>query len=180
MRFHRTPLKNRDDKVTNASDLTLRQSFVPLCLVTILFFLWVRFGACKNLGHLCIYWLREFLYHRGLLMVYSMSWISTSKSAWTLPGLGHLASKHHILGKSSSCFISCYTWRTIPTNMLPIVHIPWLLSPLLPTSSDGGATRQPSWLASPYMVSGPFYSGLLLNTGHLGVFAELLLSLDLG
>lgn len=37
----RTKLKTRDDKVTNASDLTLRQSLLPLALVTILFFLWV-------------------------------------------------------------------------------------------------------------------------------------------
>ncbi|KAF8469491.1 major facilitator superfamily domain-containing protein [Kalaharituber pfeilii] len=33
-------LGTRDDKVTNASDLTFRESIVPLCLVTILFFLW--------------------------------------------------------------------------------------------------------------------------------------------
>lgn len=43
MGFRKNFLRNRDDKVTNASDLTLRQSILPLCLVTILFFLWVRF-----------------------------------------------------------------------------------------------------------------------------------------
>lgn len=40
MAFKRSPLKTRDDQVTNASDLTFRQSIIPLCLVTILFFLW--------------------------------------------------------------------------------------------------------------------------------------------
>ncbi|KAL8750615.1 MAG: hypothetical protein Q9184_006365 [Pyrenodesmia sp. 2 TL-2023] len=33
-------LRTRDDKRTKASELTLRQSIYPLCLVTILFFLW--------------------------------------------------------------------------------------------------------------------------------------------
>lgn len=33
-------LRTRDDKRTNASDLTLRESIYPLCLVTVLFFLW--------------------------------------------------------------------------------------------------------------------------------------------
>ncbi|KAI5776321.1 major facilitator superfamily domain-containing protein [Geopyxis carbonaria] len=36
----RSRLRARDDQVTNASELTLRQSLVPLALVTILFFLW--------------------------------------------------------------------------------------------------------------------------------------------
>lgn len=40
--FRKRPLRARDDQVTNAANLTLRQSLVPLCLVTILFFLWVR------------------------------------------------------------------------------------------------------------------------------------------
>ena len=38
----RSGLRARDDQVTNASDLTLRQSLLPLALVTILFFLWVN------------------------------------------------------------------------------------------------------------------------------------------
>ncbi|KAI4161708.1 MAG: hypothetical protein LQ346_009112, partial [Caloplaca aetnensis] len=33
-------LRTRDDKRTKASELTLRESIYPLCLVTILFFLW--------------------------------------------------------------------------------------------------------------------------------------------
>lgn len=41
----RSGLRARDDQVTNASDLTLRQSLLPLALVTILFFLWVNFLA---------------------------------------------------------------------------------------------------------------------------------------
>jgi hypothetical protein len=39
--FKRPTLKVNDDKRTNAAELTLRQSIYPLCLVTILFFLWV-------------------------------------------------------------------------------------------------------------------------------------------
>jgi len=38
--FRKRSLRTRDDQVTNASDLTLRESIIPLCLVTILFFLW--------------------------------------------------------------------------------------------------------------------------------------------
>lgn len=34
-------LRTRDNERTKASELTLRQSIYPLCLVTILFFLWV-------------------------------------------------------------------------------------------------------------------------------------------
>ncbi|CUS07687.1 unnamed protein product [Tuber aestivum] len=36
----RSPMRARDDQITNASDLTLKQSLLPLILVTILFFLW--------------------------------------------------------------------------------------------------------------------------------------------
>ncbi|KAG0135523.1 major facilitator superfamily domain-containing protein [Tuber indicum] len=36
----RSSLRAQDDQVTNATDLTLRQSLLPLALVTILFFLW--------------------------------------------------------------------------------------------------------------------------------------------
>ncbi|KAL8756644.1 MAG: hypothetical protein Q9199_002798 [Rusavskia elegans] len=38
--FRKHSLRNRDDKRTAASELTLRQSIYPLCLVTVLFFLW--------------------------------------------------------------------------------------------------------------------------------------------
>ena len=41
-------LRTRDDQRTKASELTLRQSLYPLCLVTILFFLWV----CTSLSPL--------------------------------------------------------------------------------------------------------------------------------
>ena len=34
-------LRTRDDQRTKASELSLRQSIYPLCLVTVLFFLWV-------------------------------------------------------------------------------------------------------------------------------------------
>jgi MFS transporter, FHS family, L-fucose permease len=39
--FRKRSIRARDDQVTNASDLTLKQSLLPLALVTILFFLWV-------------------------------------------------------------------------------------------------------------------------------------------
>lgn len=40
--FRKHSLRTRDDRRTPASELTLRQSIYPLCLVTILFFLWVH------------------------------------------------------------------------------------------------------------------------------------------
>ena len=39
-------LKVSDDEKTTAAELTLRQSIYPLCLVTILFFLWVSSDLC--------------------------------------------------------------------------------------------------------------------------------------
>jgi FHS family L-fucose permease-like MFS transporter len=36
----RRALRARDDQRTPAAELTLRQSIYPLCLVTVLFFLW--------------------------------------------------------------------------------------------------------------------------------------------
>ena len=37
----RPTLRTRDTELTKAANLTLKQSILPLCLVTILFFLWV-------------------------------------------------------------------------------------------------------------------------------------------
>lgn len=39
--FKKPTLKVSDNKRTRAAELTLRESIYPLCLVTILFFLWV-------------------------------------------------------------------------------------------------------------------------------------------
>lgn len=39
--FKKNPLKHDDSVRTKAAELTLKQSIYPLCLVTILFFLWV-------------------------------------------------------------------------------------------------------------------------------------------
>lgn len=39
--FKKYSLKTKDDERTKAAELTLKQSIYPLCLVTILFFLWV-------------------------------------------------------------------------------------------------------------------------------------------
>jgi hypothetical protein len=46
MGFMKRTLKVSDDEKTTAAELTLRQSIYPLCLVTILFFLWVSFDLC--------------------------------------------------------------------------------------------------------------------------------------
>lgn len=46
--FVRPTFKVRDDKRTRAAELTLRQSIYPLCLVTILFFLWVMHATSSQ------------------------------------------------------------------------------------------------------------------------------------
>jgi FHS family L-fucose permease-like MFS transporter len=38
--FKRRSLRARDDQRTKAAELTLRESLYPICLVTVLFFLW--------------------------------------------------------------------------------------------------------------------------------------------
>lgn len=45
--FKKPTLRTRDDQRTSAAELTLRASILPLCLVTILFFLWVRQFLCS-------------------------------------------------------------------------------------------------------------------------------------
>lgn len=70
--FRKRSLRARDDQVTNASNLTLRQSIFPLCLVTILFFLWVLpsprpTGSSDPLRSLLIPYSQGFAY--GLLDV---------------------------------------------------------------------------------------------------------------
>jgi hypothetical protein len=45
--FKKSALRHRDDKRTRAAELTLRESIYPLCLVTILFFLWVSCHLCR-------------------------------------------------------------------------------------------------------------------------------------
>ena len=39
--FRKHSLRTRDDQVTKASELSMREALLPVCLVTILFFLWV-------------------------------------------------------------------------------------------------------------------------------------------
>ena len=46
----RPTLRSRDDQRTRAAELTLRESIYPLCLVTILFFLWVSYGNARQQG----------------------------------------------------------------------------------------------------------------------------------
>lgn len=43
--FKRPTLRHRDDKRTRAAELTLRESIYPLMLVTVLFFLWVKYST---------------------------------------------------------------------------------------------------------------------------------------
>lgn len=47
--FKKPTLRTRDDQRTSAAELTLRASILPLCLVTILFFLWVCHVAVHEL-----------------------------------------------------------------------------------------------------------------------------------
>jgi FHS family L-fucose permease-like MFS transporter len=51
--FKKSALRHRDDKRTRAAELTLRESIYPLCLVTILFFLWASYlhrGSIRKLS----------------------------------------------------------------------------------------------------------------------------------
>lgn len=50
--FRKRTLRVRDDQVTRASQLTVKQSILPICLVTILYFLWV--GLTISSGGLSI------------------------------------------------------------------------------------------------------------------------------
>lgn len=43
-------LKTDDTKRTKAAELTLKQSLYPIILVTILFFLWVRFSRHQRVS----------------------------------------------------------------------------------------------------------------------------------
>lgn len=49
--FKRMSLKQGNTSRTNAAELTLRQSLYPLCLVTVLFFLWVITLATRSRIH---------------------------------------------------------------------------------------------------------------------------------
>ncbi|KAL5315940.1 hypothetical protein ACEPPN_016814 [Leptodophora sp. 'Broadleaf-Isolate-01'] len=46
--FKKHSLKTPDDQKTNAAELTLRQSIYPICLVTVLFFLWNTLGITRS------------------------------------------------------------------------------------------------------------------------------------
>ena len=48
-------LRARDDKPTKAAELTLRESIYPICLVTILVFLWgFSYGLLDTLNKHCL------------------------------------------------------------------------------------------------------------------------------
>ena len=63
--FKKHSLKISDKKRTRAAELTLRESIYPICLVTILFFLWVR-----NVSGPTYEYISDSLY-RASRMVYS-------------------------------------------------------------------------------------------------------------
>lgn len=50
--FKKPTLRTRDDQRTSAAELTLRASIYPLCLVTILFFLWVRLTSTDEIWNI--------------------------------------------------------------------------------------------------------------------------------
>src|SRR5436190_21703275 len=46
--FRKHSLRTRDDQVTKASELSMREALLPVCLVTLLFFLWVSRASAKR------------------------------------------------------------------------------------------------------------------------------------
>jgi hypothetical protein len=46
--FRKHSLRTRDDQVTKASELSMREALLPVCLVTLLFFLWVSWATIER------------------------------------------------------------------------------------------------------------------------------------
>lgn len=81
--FKRPTLKVSDDKRTNAAELTLRQSIYPLCLVTILFFLWgFSYGLIDTLN-------KHFQETLGITRSRSSGLQAAYFGAYPLASLGH-------------------------------------------------------------------------------------------
>lgn len=81
--FVRPTFKVRDDKRTRAAELTLRQSIYPLCLVTILFFLWgFSYGLIDTLN-------KHFQETLGITRSRSSGLQAAYFGAYPLASLGH-------------------------------------------------------------------------------------------
>ncbi|KAH7379610.1 major facilitator superfamily domain-containing protein [Pyrenochaeta sp. MPI-SDFR-AT-0127] len=81
--FKKPTLRNRDDKRTHAAELTLRESIYPLCLVTILFFLWgFSYGLIDTLN-------KHFQETLGITRARSSGLQAAYFGAYPLASLGH-------------------------------------------------------------------------------------------
>ncbi|KAK0123955.1 hypothetical protein ONS95_008943 [Cadophora gregata] len=81
--FKKNSLKTRDDQKTNAAELTLRQSIYPICLVTILFFLWgFSYGLLDTLN-------KHFQNTLGITRSRSSGLQAAYFGAYPLASLGH-------------------------------------------------------------------------------------------
>ncbi|KAJ4363158.1 hypothetical protein N0V83_010278 [Neocucurbitaria cava] len=81
--FKRSSLRTRDDKRTPAAELTLRESIYPLCLVTILFFLWgFSYGLIDTLN-------KHFQITLGITRSRSSGLQAAYFGAYPLASLGH-------------------------------------------------------------------------------------------
>jgi FHS family L-fucose permease-like MFS transporter len=79
----RPKLRSRDDQRTRAAELTLRESIYPLCLVTILFFLWgFSYGLIDTLN-------KHFQIQLGITRARSSGLQAAYFGAYPLASLGH-------------------------------------------------------------------------------------------
>lgn len=78
-------LKTRDDQRTRAAELTLRESILPLCLVTVLFFLWgFSYGLLDTLN-------RHFQGFLGISQARSAGLQAAYFGAYPVASIGHAA-----------------------------------------------------------------------------------------
>ncbi|KAK3400419.1 major facilitator superfamily domain-containing protein [Sordaria brevicollis] len=78
-------LRVRDDKITKAAELSLRESLLPICLVTILFFLWgFSYGLLDTLN-------KHFQETLGITKSRSAGLQAAYFGAYPLASLGHAA-----------------------------------------------------------------------------------------
>ncbi|OAQ57782.1 l-fucose permease [Pochonia chlamydosporia 170] len=83
--WKRRSLRVRDDSRTNAAEMTLRQSLVPICLVTVLFFLWgFSYGLLDTLN-------KHFQNTLGIDKSRSAGLQAAYFGAYPLASLGHAA-----------------------------------------------------------------------------------------
>ncbi|KAH6701279.1 major facilitator superfamily domain-containing protein [Leptodontidium sp. MPI-SDFR-AT-0119] len=83
VRRYKHSLKTRDDQKTNAAELTLRQSIYPICLVTVLLFLWgFSYGLLDTLN-------KHFQNTLGITRSRSSGLQAAYFGAYPLASLGH-------------------------------------------------------------------------------------------